>query len=107
MKNIFINKYRRAMRSTIFNDPTDDQYFINSSALTHRNEGEANLVLKDVEHALGDLQENLRKPFLMSYKGYKYDEIANFLKIPLGTVKVRIHNARKQLMSSLKAYGPK
>ncbi len=106
MKNIFINKYRRAMKSSVFNDPTDEQYFINSGSLTHRNGGESNLVMKDIENAMKGLKDNLRTPFLMSFKGYKYDEIARQLEIPLGTVKVRIHTARKELMNRLKAYGP-
>ncbi len=106
MRNIFINNYRRAMKSGIFNDPTDDQYFINSSSLTHRNEGESNLVMKEIEVAMKGLNEKLRVPFMMSYRGYKYDEIAKELQIPLGTVKVRIHNARKVLMGKLEVYKP-
>jgi len=106
MRNIFINNYRRAMKSGIFNDPTDDQYFINSSSLTHRNDGESNLVMKEIEVAMKGLNEKLRVPFMMSYRGYKYDEIAKELQIPLGTVKVRIHNARKVLMGKLEVYKP-
>ena len=106
MRNIFINNYRRAMKSGIFNDPTDDQYFINSSSLTHRNEGESNLVMKEIEVAMKGLNEKLRVPFMMSYRGFKYDEIAKELQIPLGTVKVRIHNARKVLMGKLEVYKP-
>lgn len=104
MKNIFINKYRRAVKSNIFNDPTDNQYFINSSSNTHRNDGEGNLIMKEINHALNGLNDNLKTPFLMSYRGYKYEEIASSLQIPLGTVKVRIHNARKELMKKLDSY---
>ena len=42
MKNIFINKYRRAMKSKIFNDTTEDQYYLNSAASNRGNEGEGN-----------------------------------------------------------------
>lgn len=104
MKNIFINKYRRAVKSNIFNDPTENQYFINSTTLTHRNDGEGNLIMNEITKALGSLNDNLKTPFLMSYKGYKYEEIASRLQIPLGTVKVRIHNARKELMKKLDSY---
>ena len=41
----------------------------------------------------------------MSYNGYKYEEIAKTLAIPLGTVKIRIHNARLKLKDSLVVYG--
>lgn len=105
MKNIFINKYRRAVKSKIFNDSTDNQFYINSGSNTSRNDGESALVMKDINYAIGTLSENLRVPFMMSYSGYKYEEIAANLKIPLGTVKVRIHNARKELMKNLGSYG--
>ncbi|MEM9985433.1 MAG: sigma factor-like helix-turn-helix DNA-binding protein, partial [Bacteroidota bacterium] len=41
------------------------------------------------------------------YKGYKYYEIADILNIPIGTVKNRIHIARKELKSKLKSYSSK
>ncbi len=104
MKNIFINKYRRAMKSKIFNDNTDNQYYLNSATNTTRNDGEGAMVLKDIHSAIGRLSDNLRTPFMMSFTGYKYEEIADTLKIPLGTVKVRIHNARKELMKNLSSY---
>lgn len=104
MKNIFINKYRRAMKSKIFNDSTEDQYYLNSAVSNRSNEGEGILVMNDINAALGELSDNLRTPFMLSYQGYKYEEISTFLKIPLGTVKVRIHNARKELMKKLSTY---
>jgi RNA polymerase sigma factor (sigma-70 family) len=106
MKNIFINKYRRAVKSRIITDDTEGQYYINSATSgTSRNEGEASLMMKDITTAIGGLSGKLRDPFMMSYTGYKYEEIASYLQLPLGTVKVRIHNARQSLMKSLKAYG--
>jgi len=104
MKNIFINKYRRAVKSNIFNDETDNQYFLNSSKNTHRNDGEGNLMMQEIGKAMSALSDNLRVPFQLSFQGYKYEEIAHRLHIPLGTVKVRIHNARKELMKKLSVY---
>jgi RNA polymerase sigma-70 factor (ECF subfamily) len=60
--------------------------------------------MKEINRAVSSLNDNLKTPFLMSYRGYKYEEIAASLKIPLGTVKVRIHNARKELMKKLDTY---
>lgn len=105
MKNIFINKYRRAMKSKIFNDDTDNQFYINSASISTSNVGEGSLVMKDINNAVEQLSDNLRTPFMMSYTGFKYEEIAEQLQIPLGTVKVRIHNARKELMGKLSTYG--
>lgn len=104
MKNIFINKYRRAMKSNIFHDDTDNQYYINNTNTAQRNDGDGNLIMEDIQKALGELNDNLRTPFMLSYTGYKYEEIATRLRLPLGTVKVRIHNARKELSSKLSVY---
>jgi len=37
----------------------------------------------------------------MHYLGHKYQEISESLKIPLGTIKSRIHLARKELKKSI------
>lgn len=93
------------MKSRVFNDATDNQFYINSSSVATGNVGEGSLVMKDITQAVGQLSDKLRTPFMMSYSGYKYEEISEHLKIPLGTVKVRIHNARKELMGKLSSYG--
>ena len=38
------------------------------------------------------------------FEGFKYHEIAEELNIPIGTVKTRIHVARKMLKANLKMY---
>jgi RNA polymerase sigma-70 factor (ECF subfamily) len=43
------------------------------------------------------LPEDFKKPFMMAYKGFKYEEIAEELDSPLGTIKSRIFFARKKL----------
>ncbi|MBO5721363.1 MAG: RNA polymerase sigma factor, partial [Bacteroidales bacterium] len=40
----------------------------------------------------------------MHIAGYKYSEIASFLKLPIGTIKSRIFYARKKLQIILKDY---
>jgi len=58
-----------------------------------------------VNNAIGLLSDNLRTPFMMSFEGYKYEEIARHLAVPLGTVKIRIHVARQKLKKQLSPYG--
>jgi RNA polymerase sigma-70 factor (ECF subfamily) len=41
---------------------------------------------------------------MMHYNGYKYEEIAEILDIPLGTVKSRIFLARRKMMERLQDY---
>src|SRR5437762_6042044 len=71
MKNIFINKYRRAMKSRIFSDDTSNQYYINSATNTTRNDGEGSLIMEDITQAISGLSVKLRTPFMMSFTGYK------------------------------------
>lgn len=40
----------------------------------------------------------------MYVEGYKYAEIAEYMHLPLGTVKSRIYFARKRLQNELKDY---
>lgn len=107
MKNIFINNYRRMVKGNIFTDDTEGQFYINQASFTAKNEGERNLVMKELNTAISELADNLKIPFLMSFEGYKYEEIAEQLDVPLGTVKIRIHVARQRLMERLKDYGTK
>ena len=107
MKNIFINKYRRMKKSQVQNDDTENQFYINNASLSSNNKSLSTHALKDITNAIGQLKDNLKTPFMMSYTGYKYEEIAQKLSIPLGTVKIRIHCARQKLKDSLKVYGEK
>jgi RNA polymerase sigma-70 factor (ECF subfamily) len=51
-----------------------------------------------------NLDEVYRTPFIMHFRGFKYHEIAEKLNIPIGTVKNRIHIARKELKDMLNNY---
>ncbi len=106
MKNIFINNYRKMINNQVVSDDTDNQYYLNSYSSKTGNLGERKIVLEDANKAIQSLSDNLRIPFLMAFEGYKYDEIASHLRVPLGTVKIRIHNARKKLKKALMDYDP-
>ena len=107
MKNIFINNYRRMVNSNLVTDDTENQYYINSHSQRTGNRGEKNIILQDINKAIYSLSDNLRVPFIMAFNGYKYEEIARYLAVPLGTVKIRIHNARKKLKMLLQEYDPR
>lgn len=97
MRNVFINAYRkRKITNTIF-DSTDNSFYIDSGAHAVLNKGDSNLSMSELMGAVDALKEELSTPFMMSYYGYKYDEIAESLHLPLGTVKSRIFFARKEL----------
>lgn len=104
MRNSFITEYQKSKRRNTFIDVTDNLHFINSSGSVTQNKATSNFVMKQVNKAVDKLDDCYRIPFLMHYQGYKYHEIADRLNIPIGTVKNRIHIARKDLKSVLKSY---
>ncbi|MEJ2884199.1 sigma factor-like helix-turn-helix DNA-binding protein [Pedobacter sp. GR22-6] len=57
-----------------------------------------------IRKALSALHTWYAVPFLRYFEGNKYQEIADELNIPIGTVMTRIHMARKELQKSLKMY---
>lgn len=104
MRNIFINNYRRkAKQSTIF-DNTPNEYLINLNQGAVTNEAIAGINLKEVQEAIYNLPEIFRNPFLLYFDGFKYHEIADMLGEPLGTIKSRIHFARKLLKTQIQRY---
>lgn len=97
MRNIFINNYRKKMRRGTILDQTPNNYYINSGAQAIENEGETRMAYKELLKMVSALPEDFKRPFWMAYKGYKYDEIAEELDAPLGTIKSRIFFARRKL----------
>ena len=102
MKNVFINDYRQKNKRHAVLDATINLYYLNSGSLTNRNEGESNILNRELWHMIGSLGDHLRIPFLMHFKGYKYQEIADELGLALGTVKSRIFFARKALKQKIR-----
>ncbi|HIJ64551.1 MAG TPA: sigma-70 family RNA polymerase sigma factor [Candidatus Hydrogenedentes bacterium] len=51
--------------------------------------------------ALARLSKTLREPMALSSTGYSYEEIAQMLNLPVGTVKRRLHDCRKRLARSM------
>nr|WP_319923271.1 RNA polymerase sigma factor [Neolewinella aurantiaca] len=101
MKNIFINNYRKKVKSKTILDNTDNLYYLNSGGVTIENEADSNILIKELKDMIELLDESTRIPFMMHYQGFKYQEIADHLGLPLGTVKSRIFFARKDLKTQI------
>jgi RNA polymerase sigma-70 factor (ECF subfamily) len=104
MRNIFINNYRRKAKQATILDSTPNEFLINQSQTAVANEAITGLNLKEVQKAIYGLPEIFRNPFLLYFDGYKYHEIADMLGEPLGTIKSRIHFARKLLKTQIQRY---
>lgn len=104
MRNIFINNYRRkAKQKTIF-DNTPEDYLLNLKQTSIANSAESSLRVKEIKTAIDHLPEIFKMPFLLYLDGYRYQEIADYLQEPLGTIKSRIHFARKLLKEQISRY---
>lgn len=104
MKNTFITNYQRMVRRGTFVDTTDNLHYINSGDILVENGAFGDFALDDINIAIEKLEEVYRVPFMMHFRGFKYHEIAEKLNIPIGTVKNRIHIARKLLKGDLYMY---
>lgn len=104
MRNIFINNYRRKARQNTVLDSTPNEFLLDYNQTTASNGAEANLQLKEIQYLIHHLPEIFKKPFLLYFDGFKYHEIAIMLKEPLGTIKSRIHFARKLLKTQIQRY---
>jgi RNA polymerase sigma factor (sigma-70 family) len=104
MKNTFINNYRRLTKINSLVTKSDEISSANLFYSSTANDGEARFIMNDIKNALTNLADEYKIPFTMYFDGFKYHEIADYLKIPIGTVKTRIHVARKLLKSQLKSY---
>jgi RNA polymerase sigma-70 factor (ECF subfamily) len=104
MRNIFINNYRRkSKQNTIFDNSSND-FLLNYNQQAVDNGAESNLRMKDIYQALHNLPEIFKQPFMLYFEGYKYHEIADALQEPLGTIKSRIHFARRLLKEEIRKF---
>jgi RNA polymerase sigma-70 factor (ECF subfamily) len=104
MKNTFITNYQRMVRQKTFIDTSENLHYLNSTNNSITNEATSTFALADINNAIDTLDEDYKNPFMMYFSGFKYHEIAEKLTIPIGTVKNRIHIARKELKTMLPMY---
>lgn len=104
MRNVFINNYRRKARQNTILDSTPNDFFLDYNQTTVANGAESKLQMKEIQQAIENLPVIFKKPFLLYFDGYKYHEIADMLQEPLGTIKSRIHFARKLLKAEVQRF---
>ncbi len=104
MRNIFINNYRRVTRSATIIDQTEDLYHLNLPQESGFDTPDGSIAVKEISAAINSFSDEYRIPFSMHIAGYKYNEIAEKMGLPLGTVKSRIFFARQRLQRMLKDY---
>jgi RNA polymerase sigma factor (sigma-70 family) len=104
MRNTFINKYRKEIRLKISKgEKADFQYLSVEDTYTYHKPDSASQI-KEVWEKIDSIKGDLVKPFKLFTSGYKYSEIAKHLRLPLGTVKSRIFQARQEIQKQLTGY---
>jgi len=109
MKNSFINEYRKNSKTPYKvdiedvnqKDDIDDDYI----EMDMRQEVFGNLIGDEITNAVNALPVDYRLIILLcDIEGFKYDEIAKIIDVPIGTVRSRLHRARNLLKEKLKDY---
>lgn len=96
MRNLFINQCRSADQVRISRSDKEYETAPNDLMYGTTESADSRCTMQDIEHAIDILNKEYSIPFRMYVSGYKYQEIADKMNIPLGTVKSRIFIARKK-----------
>jgi RNA polymerase sigma-70 factor (ECF subfamily) len=104
MRNTFINKYRRAVKANTLIDNTKELYYVNMPQQNDSINPDSRYNEKEIWKEVNALEEDYKLPFTMYFNGYKYKEIADYMNLPIGTVKSRIFLARQRLKDALKDF---
>lgn len=111
LKNSYINRYRKESKEpdTVDYDEIKNFYTSIRDESTDANDLQeslfGNLLDDDVSTAVSNLPEDFRTVVILcDIEGLTYEEIAQFVDCPLGTVRSRLHRGRKLLHSKLYQY---
>lgn len=104
MRNIFINNYRKSAKERNSADITDAAFQPMLPVADGYDMPEVAYSVNEITDVINSFSPEFREPFSLYVAGYKYEEIAEKMGIPLGTVKSRIFFARKRLKKELSGY---
>lgn len=111
LKNCYINQYRKTKKEPSKVDYEEVENFYDSirSEAVDPNDLEqkvfSNLLDDDLIIALNSLQDDYKTVVILcDLEGLSYEEIAEFLEVPIGTVRSRLHRGRKILEKKLRDY---
>ncbi len=114
MKNSYINKYRKDTKEPEVVDFDEIEEFYTSAQTEISTEDDLvkkifnNLFEDEVQKAIDELPTDFKTVIILcDIEGFTYEEIAEFLDIPIGTVRSRLHRARIMLQSKLINYAKK
>lgn len=111
LKNSFINDYRKKSKEPSKVDYQEVETYYNSEEVDRqitpdlRVESLKDMIGDEISNALNSLDVDFRTVIILcDLEGFKYEEMAKILDIPIGTVRSRLHRARNLLKERLKSY---
>lgn len=111
LKNSFINDYRKKSKEPSKVDYQEVETYYNSEDVDRqitpdlRVEALRDMIGDEISNALNSLDVDFRTVIILcDLEGFKYDEMAKILDIPIGTVRSRLHRARNLLKDKLSTY---
>lgn len=104
MRNLFINNYRKVVREQTYVDQTANLYYLSLSQGNGFETVDSAHDLREMRRIVNQLPKEYSTAFFMHVAGFKYREIADKLKVPMGTIKSRIFSTRQKLQSDLKDF---
>lgn len=114
LKNSYINNYRKQSKqpNQVDYDEVSSFYETIRADRTDTSDLEdkmfRELIDDDISNALEELPEDFRTVVLLcDVEGFTYEEIANMLDVPIGTIRSRLHRGRNLLKAQLKEYAEK
>lgn len=100
MRNLFINQCRSADQVRISRSDKEYETAPNDLMYGTTESADSRCTMQDIEHAIDILNKEYSIPFRMYVSGYKYQEIADKMNIPLGYGK-KPHLYRQEKSTSL------
>lgn len=111
LKNSFINDFRKKSKEPTKVDYQEVESYYNSDDVDEsittdlRVDALSAMMGDEVSNALNSLDVDFRTVIILcDLEGFKYDEMAKILDIPIGTVRSRLHRARNLLKEKLNSY---
>jgi RNA polymerase sigma factor (sigma-70 family) len=111
LKNSFINDYRKKSKEPSKVDYQEVESYYNSEEVDRqitpdlRVESLKDMIGDEISNALNALDVDFRTVIILcDLEGFKYEEMAKILDIPIGTVRSRLHRARNLLKEKLGEY---
>ena len=111
LKNSFINDYRKKTKEPAKVDYQEVETYYNSEDVDRqitpdlRVESLKDMIGDEISNALNSLEVDFRTVIILcDLEGFKYEEMAKILDIPIGTVRSRLHRARNLLKEKLALY---